>query len=299
MPSRLDELARWFRLSLDLGYKFYSVAQYWRLTDGGRTAPLAKSIVLRHDVDLDVATAAAMFTLEKELSIAGSYYFRLGTIDFPLMQTIAGSDAEVSYHYEELATEAKTSCLRSTDEVETRLPIIRQRFLQNLHEVRAATGLSMTTVSSHGDWVNRKLGVANTDILKCPEVRQRAGVEVEAYDRALMKFVTARYADAMCPTWWIGKLVAQVEPDRLEFLDGAPRTPTEAVRAGLPVLYVLLHPEQWRSRPFPHLKQQVTRVKETVAYKLRIKLKSYSVPQATAARTNMAPAGNFGLRLKN
>ena len=99
MPSRLSELRDWYQCSLDLGYRFYSVQSYWRLTNGGACPPPAKTILLRHDVDVDVAAARAMFLMETHLGIAGSYYFRLSTMDVPLMKEIAETGAEASYHY--------------------------------------------------------------------------------------------------------------------------------------------------------------------------------------------------------
>ena len=281
MPSRLDELADWFRLSLDGGYKFHSVANYWHLTDAGRTAPPPKSIVLRHDIDVDLAAARAMFSLEMELSITSSYYFRLSTIDLPLMRGVADSGGEASYHYEELATEAKACRLRSVEQVQAKLPMIRRRFRENLQCVRAMTGLPMATVASHGDWANRKLGLSNTEILECHDFRRDLGVQVEAYDYDLLKLVTARYADAQCPTWWVGKRVLQAGRGQIEFLNVAPKTPAEAVREGLPVIYVLLHPEQWRRGPRWHFKEQVKRVSEGMAYRFRIPINSCCVSAPT------------------
>jgi len=268
MPSRLDELADWFRLSLDCGYKFHSVENYWQITNAGRTAPPPKSIVLRHDIDVDVAAARAMFSLEKKLAISSSYYFRLSTMNTHLMHEIADSGGEASYHYEELATEVKARCLRSIEQVRARLPMIRQQFFENLQRVRATTGLPMVTVASHGDWANRRLKLANTEILECLDLRRRAAVQVEAYDYDLLKFVRARYADAAGPAWWVGKRVVQAGPDQLEFLNGVPRTPAEAVRDGLPVIYVLLHPEQWRRGPRWHFREQRKRFREGIAYRL-------------------------------
>lgn len=282
MPSRFEELSNWFRLSLERGYKFCSVANYWQLTDAGHTAPPPQTIVLRHDVDVDLAAARAMFSIENTLSITSSYYFRLSTIDCPLMQAIADSGGEASYHYEELATEVKACCLRSVKQVRAELTVARQHFRENLQRVRALTGLPMSTVAAHGDWANRALGLANTEILKCHDLRRDLGVQVEGYDNDLLKFATVRYADAACPTWWVGKYVVQSQPGQLEFRNGAPRTPVEAVLEGLPVIFVLLHPEQWRRGPRWHLKEQVKRVREALAYRFQIPIASASVSNSRA-----------------
>jgi hypothetical protein len=282
MPSRLGELEEWLRLSLARGYRFYSIAQYWRLTEGGHRPPPPKTVVLRHDVDVDVSTAEAMFRLERTFSITGSYYFRLSTIDESLMRLIQDSGAEASYHYEELASEAKATCLRGAEEVQRSLAAIRQRFLRNLESLRHNTGLPMTTVAAHGDWINRSLGVNNTEVLKSPELRQMACVQTEAYDPELMRFVSVRYADAAGPVW-LGKRIIFSGTGELQFADDAPRSPIEAVQEGLPVLYVLLHPEQWNRGPGPQLKEHAKRVKEALAYRLRIPVALPSVRASHAS----------------
>jgi hypothetical protein len=211
-----------------------------------------------------------MFAVEKQLSILGSYYFRLSTVDLPLMEAIAECGSEASYHYEEIATEAKAYCLRSAEEVSARLPRIRQEFQENLHRLRDKTGLQMTTVASHGDWANRRLGVANTEILNCAELRRHLGVQAEAYDQALLNFVSARYADIASPARWVARCVAQPAPGQGSLRNGAPGTPMAAVCDGVPVLYILLHPEQWQRGPVSHLKEHARRVKEAVTYQLRM-----------------------------
>jgi len=73
MPSRLSGLSEWYRFSMNQGYQFYSVENYWRLTKGGLRPPPPKTIVLRHDVDVDIGAAKAMFSIEHQLGITSSY----------------------------------------------------------------------------------------------------------------------------------------------------------------------------------------------------------------------------------
>ena len=270
MPSRLAELRDWYQSSLDLGYRFYSVESYWRLTNGGACAPPPKTILLRHDVDVDVAAARAMFLMETRLGIAGSYYFRLSTMDVPLMKGIAQTGAEASYHYEELALAAKMSQLRSSVDIRNQLPGICDAFHENLKQARACSGLPMLTVAAHGDWVNRTLKMRNTEVLNSPTVRERSGILVEAYDQTLLRFVTARYSDAPSPTWWAGGRLAETESGEKTVSNAPPRTPYEAVRQGLPTLYVLLHPEHWMRGPLAHFKEQTRRISEAVAYRCHL-----------------------------
>jgi hypothetical protein len=269
MPSRLFELADWYRFSIERGYQFYSIENYWRSTSCGRNRPPPKTVVLRHDIDVDIAAARAMFSVEKELAIKSSYYFRLSTMDLSIMQDIASSGGEASYHYEELATEAKAQRLRSVDQVRARLDVIREQFRDNLKRVRAKTGLPMVTLADHGDWANRALDLANTEILEDQHFRKELNVQVEAYDYDLLKFVDARYTDAQCPKWWVGKRVVASKERRVDLVSGAPSTPTEAVRQGVPVIYVLLHPENWIRGPRWHFAEQLKRLKEGLAYRFR------------------------------
>ena len=266
MPSRLSGLSEWYRFSMNQGYQFYSVENYWRLTNGGLRPPPPKTIVLRHDVDVDIGAAKAMFSIEHQLGITSSYYFRLSTADLPLMRAIAASGGEASYHYEELATEAKTRKLRTVADVEARLQVIRERFSNNLQSLRSSTQLPMNTVAAHGDWMNRRLRLPNTAILESLELRLLARIAVEAYDADLLTFVTARYADKVCPVWWRAERIIQGESGGPRLLD-VPQTPTEAVCAGIPVIYVVLHPEQWRRGPRLHFKEQVKRIREGLEYR--------------------------------
>ncbi len=69
--------------------------------------------MLRHDVDTDPGTAAAMWDIERELGVESSYFFRLSTLAPALMADIAAGGSEASYHYEEVATVAKRRRLRT------------------------------------------------------------------------------------------------------------------------------------------------------------------------------------------
>src|SRR5581483_2581143 len=92
---------------LDHGYRFLSLADFWRLQESGDFRSDRKYVVLRHDVDSDPATARRLWALERTCGVRSSYYFRLSTVDISLMQDIQASGSEASYHYEELATLAK------------------------------------------------------------------------------------------------------------------------------------------------------------------------------------------------
>src|SRR6185369_13900595 len=139
-------------------------------------------LILRHDIDTDPRTAGAMWALERERGIVSSYFFRLSTVDVHLMRTIAAAGGDAGYHFEELATIAKAARLRTAEEVRARLPEARDRFAVNLDRLRRQTGLPLRIAASHGDFVNRAVGVNNTEILDDPAFRESVGIELEAYD---------------------------------------------------------------------------------------------------------------------
>lgn len=68
------------------------------------TRPVHRAIMLRHDIDRIPQNAVKMAQLEKELGIAGTYYFRAIKPIFKqhLINRVAQLGHEIGYHYEEL-----------------------------------------------------------------------------------------------------------------------------------------------------------------------------------------------------
>ena len=66
--------------------------------------PKAKSIVLRHDVDLLPFNSLQFAKIQKEKNICGTYYFRIIPASFneKVIKEIAGMGHEIGYHYEDL-----------------------------------------------------------------------------------------------------------------------------------------------------------------------------------------------------
>ena len=102
MPSRLGTYAGFLGTALEAGYKVMGVGSFWRA--GEARDQTRRVLVLRHDVDTDPRTAAAMWRADQRLGIDSSYFFRLATLDADLAVRIASAGGEASYHYEELAT---------------------------------------------------------------------------------------------------------------------------------------------------------------------------------------------------
>jgi hypothetical protein len=228
MPSRLPQYGRLLESALRADYRIISAGGLWRLIESDELDLTRRYLLLRHDVDTDPRTAAAMWRIDRALSVESSYFFRLSTIDPALMAAIAGGGSEVSYHYEELSSVAKRRGLRSRSEVIAHLPEARDQFAENIGRLRATMGLPMRVVAAHGDFVNRRLGIANWAILADRGFRRSLDIDLETYDEALLRRLPSRHSDGPYPGYW-------------PYTD-----PAEAIRAGEPVISVLVHPRHWR-----------------------------------------------------
>jgi hypothetical protein len=251
MPSRLDVYEDFLREVLVHGYEICSVALFWEKIKSGAVKADAKYFVLRHDVDSDLPTTKAMWLMEKSLCVKGSYYFRWTTVDVPLMQEIEHFGGEASYHFEELATAAKTKRLKTQAQVLHEMPNIRETFRRNLSSLRKRSGLPMKIVASHGDFVNRKLGLCNWEILRDDDFRRAVGVELEVYDDIFTRYISVRCADAgYHPDVW------------------RPENPLKVLKTSAPVIYVLVHPGNWRANLAENFVSDVKRTMEGLRYSM-------------------------------
>jgi len=84
-------------------YEIVPFETYWR--DKSRLDAMEKVVLLRHDVDRLPGTAQAVATMEKEIGVRGTFFFRVKnwTMDLRVIEVIAVSGHEIGYHYENLA----------------------------------------------------------------------------------------------------------------------------------------------------------------------------------------------------
>jgi len=250
MPSRLGEYEQMLKCALEHEYQTYSILQFWKITEGGKKLPPGNILILRHDIDTDVSTAEQMWNIENSLHVTSTYYFRLSTLDIQLMKRIEGAGSEASYHYEELAAICKRDRLRSLEEIQRRLHDIRELFSQNIKQLRERTGLPMRSVASHGDFMNRKLGVRNVLILQDTDFRKEVDIDVEAYDGSAMNLVESQYTDIPYPTFW------------------KPSDPQSAFKNNVRVVYILVHPRHWRTAVIENLTDDIRRLYEQIRYSI-------------------------------
>ena len=250
MGSRLSEYEKLLETALRAGYRISSVGGTWRRISDGGVDPHERHLVLRHDIDTDPGTAAAMWDIDRRLGVESSHFFRLSTLAPALMAEIAGGGNEVSYHYEELSTVAKRRRFRTASDALAALPEAQDRFAANLGRLRATTGLPMRVVASHGDFVNRRLRISNWVILADPNFRHEVGIDLETYDEAFLRHLPSRHSDAEYPLHW-------------DYHD-----PAEAIRVGRPVVYVLVHPRHWRADRRANARDNIQRVVEGLRFEL-------------------------------
>ena len=248
MPSRLGEFKRLLNSALEHGYQTYTISQFWKETKHGKINIPGKCLILRHDIDTDLSTAKRMWEIEHSLSIKSTFFFRLSTFNVRLMKLIENNGGEASYHYEELATFCKKHHIKSTQEVKERLHEIRDQFKMNIMRLRELSGLPLQIVASHGDFVNRKLCIPNQIILKDKDFRKDVNINLEAYDESANRLIESRHSDKPFPQFW------------------APVAPIQAIENHIGVIYVLIHPRQWRASIITNLKDNLKRLYEQLKY---------------------------------
>jgi len=240
MPSQLEAHESVIRAAAEAGYAQTSVRDFFEKIPASDRARSC-TVVHRHDIDTDLRTARKLFEIEKRYQVHSSYYFRLSTLDFPLMREIEEYGSEASYHYEELATFAKRHRIRHPDEVMRRLPEIRQEFVGNFQAIERKLGRKMTTVASHGDFANRALKLQNTVILRDPAVRSSCGIACEAYDPALMQHTDIYISDRPHPEYF------------------HPTPPRDALGMHARI-YLLTHPRQCETNWRENTKENLSRL---------------------------------------
>lgn len=245
MPSRLHHYAALLEQAHRAGYRQLPLRDYARLAASGATDD-GRFLVHRHDIDTDIATARRMFDIERRHGVRASYYFRLSTLDPGLMRDIEAWGGEASYHYEEIATWAKRHHLRRPEQVASHLPAIREQFAANLARIEADLGYKLRSVASHGDFANRRLGIANHALLD-DALRRRCGIECEAYDAALHGQLDIYISDQPAPRYF------------------NPLSPQQALGRHRRIC-LLTHPLQWRTNWIDTSRHNLRRLYEELAW---------------------------------
>ncbi len=229
MPHRLADYRALLAGAVDNGYRVISVEDWAARTRLSTSPGSEKLLVLRHDVDTDPTQMLLTAEIEQEFKAGASYFFRLPTMNARVVHAVAERGFHVSYHFEELATFAKQHRVSSRAQIEARMPEIQALFASNITSLRDRFGLPMRLVCSHGDWINRRLGIMNHAVLESRAFRAQIGVDFETYDAELVAPMHSYISDYPAPFWW------------------KPSAPASALQRGDSPLGVLTHPRQWRA----------------------------------------------------
>jgi hypothetical protein len=235
--SRLREYALLLELALAGGYEPLTLLDFAR-----RSELPDRVLLLRHDVDTDVPTAVRMWEVERRLGIKSTYFFRLQTWFEDLVGEVGDSGCLVGYHYEELSTLMKRRGVVTKEGALQLVPEGRDLLRVNLLDTRRRSGLPLDVLASHGDFTNRRTGVANWELLKDDALRAELGVELEAYDSIITSRVDARSIDRVYPETW------------------RPADPAEALLDGKPVVEILVHPRPWGGSPRANAREDIGRL---------------------------------------
>lgn len=240
MADRTSDYEMLLRAAIGAGYALMSVRDFTALGQGGPQ----RIMVLRHDIDTDPATARRFFEIERSLGVRASYYFRLTTLDTRLMVEIEEYGSEASYHFEEIADFVKLHGIHCTGVLRARMGEVEDRFFINFTDIERRTGIKLRTVASHGDFVNRKLGIINHELLQNAALRQRCGITHEAYDAALMHCFDIYISDRPFPELY------------------CPCSPLQAFGT-YERIYFTSHPVNWRTNWRESSRHNLTRLLES------------------------------------
>ncbi len=106
--------------------------------------------ILRHDVDLLPSNSLITASIEKDLGIRGSYYFRMipEVFNESIIKDIEALGHEIGYHYEEMDSPLLISPQRGENDLEQRIDEAYELFKVNLEKMRSVA--EVKTICMHG-----------------------------------------------------------------------------------------------------------------------------------------------------
>jgi hypothetical protein len=178
--NRLDYYDLYIKLAKMEGYVVTSYNDYLKNylnTD-------EKVLILRHDIDTKSDATRKMFEIEKKNDVKATYYFRWATFDKKLINEISNADFEIGLHYETIAT----YCIKNKTRIIKQKDIVKCREIlkKEIKEFKAKSGINIETIASHGNPVNREIGITNS-VLLIGENYKNYGIIGETYDKDIMK----------------------------------------------------------------------------------------------------------------
>ncbi len=235
MKSRLKEYEKLILDFINNDYMFITISDYKKLKDND------KHLIIRHDIDSDLAIAKKMFEIEKKLGVKSTYYFRKQTCDKKFIEEILKYGSEVGYHYEEIATFCKENNVKTRDNIIKNMDKIKKLFETNIKEFEKEYNLKLTSIASHGDFINRKFDISNA-VLFDENLRKKFNKIVEAYDSVIEDNIELRISDCMYPNFW------------------KPVNPIVAIEQQKKNVLLLIHTRWWDKAPGERFKNEILRL---------------------------------------
>lgn len=254
--SRLNDYQDMLEHAKKNGYEMAGILDFYKMVKNGELSKKfydgdRKLLINRHDIDTSPRVARKMFEIEKQVygkNASATYYFRDSTVDIALIRELEQYGYETGYHYENIAKFEKRKKLKNVDKIKQYLPQIRTRFRQDLNNFRIKTGSRSLSVASHGDFINVKYSLSNTELLNDSEIRTTSGILVEAYDEKIMRYVEQRFADHIL----LGEFVNNVK---------------DGIKMGTKCIMILTHPRNWEVDRKANNRENFVRFFEAVQYK--------------------------------
>lgn len=243
MPSRISEYEFLIKELSDKGYEHITFREYKNRFANNELGN-KKYFINRHDIDTDISTAKKFFEIEKKYNAKASYYFRLSTLDYKFMKEIHEYGSEASYHFEEIAQYCKDNHIKSKKNALVDMDKIKKVFSKNLKMIEdKIDNFKISTVCSHGDFVNRKLGIVNNEITKDLELRRELEISCETYDKDIFNSFDIYIADKPYPKYYYPNSI-------FEYIGNKN------------VICMLSHPRQWRTNILVNTIDNMKRVYE-------------------------------------
>lgn len=248
MHARFAEYESILESAYQKGYKIMSLAGYVDEVLSGNQHH-EKVLVCRHDIDTDCEAANIFFDYEQKFGGTATYLFRLSTAKSSVMKKLAEHGADVGYHYEEIASFVKSSCIQNTDNIESYYPLLLKQFETNLELMEKTIGRNIRTVGSHGDFINRKLKIPNHKLLYDKLNNPIFPELIMAYDKRILDSFDVYITDRPYPEYF------------------RPCSPERMLSESRRILF-LTHPNQWRVNVRATTKENFKRIVSGVRFKI-------------------------------
>jgi len=254
--SRIGEYKKLLRTAREQNYLIWSLVEYYDYLRSGATQSKFRCLALRHDVDvLNIRCTEKFYEMELDQGVHATYYFRLSTAKAHerLIENLLRDGFEVGYHFEEAAAVAKRRHLRSRDEVFSCRAGIAEMFRHNCQVFRNLYNPQFRSACSHGDWINRRLGFINHELIDA-NLLAECGLSFEAYQDTFQSRFDVYVSDiADPPARWKNNF-----------------SPYDAFAAKKRCIYLLTHERYWYPGPVVNTVENLNRAWEGLRYRLKI-----------------------------